>query len=199
MNTASILENYLLFIVLPLWIAVGAADWLCHRAAHIATTSGPKESAIHLLMLGEAGVPVLMGLFLEINGLIIAVMVAALILHEFTAYWDVTFAADHRTVTPLEQRIHDYLGAVPFMATSGVIILHWPQALSLVGLGSEDLDLTMAWKQDPLSTGYIAAILGAIAVFILVPYAEELLRGIRARRAAQGSHTKCGAPGRHAA
>ena len=182
MNTATILENYLLFIILPLWIAVGAADWLCHRAAQIDQTSGPKESVIHILMLGEAGVPVLMGLFLEINGLIIMIMVAALISHELTAYWDVRFATYHRVVTPIEQRIHDYLGAVPFMATSGVIILHWHETLSVVGLGPEKLHLALHWKQEPLSTAYVSAVLGAIVLFILVPYTEELLRGVRAAR-----------------
>jgi len=31
---------------------------LCHRASHIATTSGFKESLIHLIMLGEISIAV---------------------------------------------------------------------------------------------------------------------------------------------
>ena len=43
----------LLYFILPVWLAAGFADWLCHRAAHIETTSGAKESMLHLLMFAE--------------------------------------------------------------------------------------------------------------------------------------------------
>lgn len=53
----------LMYFVLPLWLVAGFADWLCHRATNIATTSGPKESVIHLLLFVEMAVPVLAALF----------------------------------------------------------------------------------------------------------------------------------------
>ena len=34
----------LMYFILPLWLAAGFADWLCHRATHIETTTGAKES-----------------------------------------------------------------------------------------------------------------------------------------------------------
>lgn len=182
METEDVLRAYLLYLVLPLWIGVGAADWLCHRIARIEYTSGVKESVIHAVMLAEAGLPVLLGLFFEINALIIAIMVIALFLHEITSYWDVSYAEQHRKVAPIEQRIHDYLGAVPFMATSFVLVLYWPQALALVGLGAETPRFSLAYKSAPLSGAYIATILCAIAIFILLPYAAELWRGFRAMR-----------------
>jgi len=40
----------LMYFVLPIWLLSGFADWLCHRATHIETTTGAKESLIHLLM-----------------------------------------------------------------------------------------------------------------------------------------------------
>lgn len=182
MDTQTALQFYLLFVILPLWLAVGAADWMCHRVARIERTTGPKESALHLLMLAEAGLPVLMGLFLEINGLIILIMIVALGLHELTSYWDVAYAAQNRTVTPIEQRVHDYLGAVPFMAVSFVLVLHWPQGLALLGIGRQELRIALEWKHEPLPLSYSLGILAAITLFVLVPYAEELWRGLRTTR-----------------
>jgi hypothetical protein len=44
----------LMYFVLPLWLIAGFADWLCHRASHIESTTGAKESLIHLLMFVES-------------------------------------------------------------------------------------------------------------------------------------------------
>src|SRR5947209_6728647 len=57
----------LMYVVLPMWLAAGFADYLCHRAAHIETTSGWKESLLHLLQFAEMAVPTLAAIFLEIN------------------------------------------------------------------------------------------------------------------------------------
>ncbi|RTL72881.1 MAG: diguanylate cyclase, partial [Hyphomicrobiales bacterium] len=65
----------LMYFVLPVWLVAGFADWLCHRATHIESTTGAKESLIHLLMFGEVGIPLLAAMFLEINALIIGVMI----------------------------------------------------------------------------------------------------------------------------
>jgi purine-cytosine permease-like protein len=67
----------LLYFVLPAWIAVGLADWFCHRASRIHETAEPIESAFHLVGLTQIGVPVLCGLFLETNALIIGRSVRA--------------------------------------------------------------------------------------------------------------------------
>jgi hypothetical protein len=40
MQTADTLRLLLMYVVLPLWLAAGFADYLCHRAARIAETSG---------------------------------------------------------------------------------------------------------------------------------------------------------------
>src|SRR5215204_3390807 len=99
----------LMYFILPLWLAAGFADWLCHRASNIATTSGPKESVLHLFQFAEMGVPVLAALFLEINTLIIAIMIVFLVLHEATAIWDVRYASATREVGPTEQHVHSFL------------------------------------------------------------------------------------------
>jgi hypothetical protein len=185
MDTAQFTETYLLFVVLPLWLAAGIVDWFCHRAAHIELNAGPRESLIHLLMLAEAAVPLLLALFFEISGLVLLVMIAGWLLHEVTSYWDVRYATAHRRVSAFEQRVHDYLGVVPFLALSLVFVLHWPQALALVGLGPEPMSWAVAWKRPPLPVGYVAGLLGAVAVFEVLPYLEELWRGLRARERRQ--------------
>jgi len=55
---AEVTRTVLMYFVLPLWLVAGFADYLCHRASHIATTSGFKESLIHLIMLGEISIAV---------------------------------------------------------------------------------------------------------------------------------------------
>jgi hypothetical protein len=56
-----------MYLIVPAWSIAGALDWLWHRQTKIETTSGPKESFMHLMMMAEAGIPVLAGLFLEVN------------------------------------------------------------------------------------------------------------------------------------
>jgi hypothetical protein len=172
----------LMYFILPLWLAAGFADWLCHRATHIETTTGAKESLIHLLMFAEIGLPLLAAMFLEINGLIIAVMLLAFFVHEATALWDVSYASTARTVTPIEQHVHSFLELIPLMALVSVVSRHWQQFLAVFGVGSEPLRTNLTWKSEPLPILYIASILGLILFFELVPYGEEFVRGLRANR-----------------
>jgi hypothetical protein len=83
---------------------------LCHRAASIATTSGWKDTLLHLLQLAEMAIPTLAGIFLEINALIIAIMIVCLIAHGATAICDVSYAYSTREVTPTEQHVHRFSG-----------------------------------------------------------------------------------------
>src|ERR671911_1644060 len=64
MQPAEIAQLMLMYFVLPLWLAAGFADYLCHRASDIEHTSGAKESLLHLLLFAEMGVPVLAAIFL---------------------------------------------------------------------------------------------------------------------------------------
>jgi hypothetical protein len=179
MAVEDVTRNYLLFVVLPLWVLVAAADYLCHRASAIERTSGLRETALHFLLLGEAGVAVLAGLFLEINALVLLFMLLALVVHELTAYWDVAYAATRREITPLEQRVHDYLGTIPFMAFSFVLVLHWDAAMLAFVTPADAANWSIALKQTPLPAGYVASLLAAILLFDLLPYLEELLRDLR--------------------
>ena len=172
-------RNFLLGFVLPLWLAAGLSDWLCHRHARIERNAGRAESAIHLLMLGEAAVPVVAGLFLEITSPVLLLMFAAVVVHGATALWDVSFAVKRREVTPVEQHVHSYLEMVPVMAAAFVAVLHWPEVRALFGFGRRSADWTIRRKRHPLPGGAVTALLAATVALELAPYLEEFWRARR--------------------
>jgi hypothetical protein len=182
MMQTTVIQNALLYFVLPLWVIAGFADYLCHRKADLEHTAGPKESVIHLLGFAVVGVPVLAGLFLEINAAVLLVMIAGFVFHEMITYWDVVYANATREVSPIEQHVHNYLALVPLIALILAAVLHWPQFVALVGVGSQAADFSFAWKQNPLPLGYIATLLTVIVLFDLFPFIEELWRGLKAKR-----------------
>ncbi|WFP75430.1 diguanylate cyclase [Mesorhizobium sp. WSM4906] len=170
----------LMYFVLPVWLIAGFADWLCHRATHIESTTGAKESLIHLLMFVEVGIPLLAAMFLEVNALIIAVMMIVFLVHEATAIWDVRYATTACTVSPVEQHVHSFLEMIPLMGLVSVVSLHWGQFLALFGFGPERARFGLAWKEQQLPVAYIATVMTVILLFELLPYVEEFFRGLRA-------------------
>jgi len=177
MGADEVLRVLLMYVVLPLWLAAGFADYLCHRATHIEETSGWKESLLHLAQFAEMGLPVLAALFLEITSAVILLMIVALILHQATAMWDVHYANQLREVMPIEQHVHSVLEMIPFAGFLMVIALHWNAFTALFGVGSADFSLTL--KSEPLPVAYIATMLGLTLLFEVLPYFEELVRGLR--------------------
>ena len=101
-DPALLVRYYLLYFILPLWILAGLADYFLHKRTKIEDNAGTKESILHALQLGEAGIPVVLGLLFDINALIMAVMLGAVVVHEATALWDVTYAHTRRYIGPLE-------------------------------------------------------------------------------------------------
>jgi len=179
---AMLAVNVLMYFVLPLWLLAGFADYLCHRAARIEHSTGAKESIIHLLMFAEMAVPTLSAIFLEINALVIAVMIATFILHEATALWDVSYANAVRGISPFEQHVHSFLEILPLMGLTIIVVLHWGQFLALFGLGDETARFTIALKSEPLPWTYVTVILSLVLLFEVLPYLEEFIRGLRANR-----------------
>jgi hypothetical protein len=169
-------HRYLLYVVFPVWLAAGFADYLFHRRTKIELTSGPRESLIHNLMMAETGIPVLMGMFFEVNALVLLIMASFFVAHEATAYWDVNYAETRRTVPPNEQHAHSFLEVNPFMALSMVVCLNWEQALALLGIGPERPELRLRPRRPPASRRYVLGILSAVGLLNALPYAEEFLR-----------------------
>jgi hypothetical protein len=173
------LRRYLLYFLLPLWMGAGLLDWFYHRRTKIEKTAGTHESMIHALMMSEAGFPLMVGLFLDVNALVLALMIVAFFLHEATAYWDVAYAEGLRNVTPNEQHVHSFLEVIPFMAVSFMICLHWDQFRALVGVGDEPARFELRPKHHPLSRRYTSGLLATVAATVALPYAEEFLRCYR--------------------
>jgi len=168
--------------LLPAWLAFGMADWICHRQSLIEQTSGWKESAWHLLLVAEAGVVIVPALFLHINALILAIALLAYLAHEITTNLDIAFAAPRRLITATEQRIHDFLSAMPFAALLMLIVSHGAQFAALFGMGSEPADFSIRWKDDPLPIWYLTTWLILSPINGLL-YLEEFLRCLKARKA----------------
>ncbi len=180
MDLENVIQGILLYFVLPLWVLVGAADALCHKICRIELTTGPLETVIHLLMAAEIGAAVLAALFLQINGAVLTFLAALWVLHEATSYWDLHYASSQRDIPPWEQRVHDFLTAVPLLALVLVSLLAWGQLLAIFGLGPEQFDGAIRFKDRPLSATYLVLFLGSTLFFNLIPYVFELMRGIAA-------------------
>jgi hypothetical protein len=182
MDTSQLTIAVLMYFALPLWLVAGFADYLCHRGSNIATTSGPKESMLHLLQFAEMAVGVLAALFLEINALVLLIMLVCFVLHEATALWDLSYASATRQVTPIEQHIHSFLEMTPLMGFVLIAILNWQQFLALFGLGNESAHFNLTLWSGPPSWTYVIVMMGLVLLFEVLPYLEELLRGLRANR-----------------
>lgn len=175
------ISRLLLGGVMPLWLGAGLADWYLHRRVGIEQAAGPRESLIHHLMFAETGVPVLLGLFCEVNAGVLATAYTAAGAHWATAYWDQAYAEERRRVSPVEQHVHSALEMSPVTAAFLLTALHWDQALALAGRGPSRPRFAIRLKRrDPLSPQARAILLTATAVFGVLPYAEELWRCWRA-------------------
>jgi hypothetical protein len=175
------LRAILMYVILPLWLAAGFADYLCHRASRIEITSGWRESLLHLAQFAEVALPILAALFFDINAGIILLMIICLFLHQITAMWDVRYATATREVKPIEQHVHSVLEMMPLTALLMIIALNMDAFFSLLRWSNAQFALVP--KVDPLPWTYLAIVLGATALFEVLPYLEELVRGARGRGA----------------
>lgn len=166
------------FVLLPLWIAAGLADYLCHRAARISENAGTPESLLHLLQFSLIGIPVTLAVFLKPNAGFFLLAAAFVLLHHLVAYIDVRYADGARGIAPREQMVHSFLEILPLAALLLLAAAEWPQALAAVGLGGEQA----VFRPQPrlISGPYAAAILAAAFLLNLLPYFEELWRCLRA-------------------
>ncbi|MFG2720198.1 diguanylate cyclase [Streptomyces sp. NPDC048416] len=175
-------RRFLLYGVLPLWVAPGVADWWMHRRTKIEETSGARESAVHALMMTEAGIPVAVGLLAKVNPLVLSLMGGAALAHGATALYDVSFATGRREVRPVEQHIHSFLEVLPLTAMAFVACLHPEAVRAAVRGGPGPDDWKLLPKEHPLPARYLAALGVTIALGVGLPYAEEMKRCLRARR-----------------
>ena len=175
---AEVTRNVLMYFVLPLWLFAGFADYLCHRASSIATTAGPRNRSStcscsrrwasrsrrpwgprgersrhprHDHLLGAARGDCGVGCILRPRQ-----------------------AGDHshRAVgaqlpgraSPLEPRAgrRTELG----------------QFLALFGFGTATPRFEIVWREPPLPWGYVLSVITAVMLLEVLPYLEELVRGL---------------------
>ncbi|HEU0095089.1 MAG TPA: hypothetical protein VFQ52_01445 [Rhizomicrobium sp.] len=173
--------DLLVYVVLPLWVLAGFADYLCHRASDMEHATGMRESLIHWLMVAEVGLPLGLAVFFRINALLLLVIIVCLIAHEITGYLDLKIAMATRKVTIFEHQVHSILEVIPLTAMLMIMALHWPQTQALFGFGKEAADFSLEPKQIP-RWGEIIPPAVVFALFVIAPYAEELWRGHVAKR-----------------
>jgi hypothetical protein len=176
-------RRYLTYVILPVWSVAGFLDWLWHRQTKIETTSGTKESIMHLIMMAEAGAPILTGLLLEMNAGALTLMGAGWLLHELTVFWDVHYTASRRKIFPREQNTHGYMQTIPFNILTTLAVLHPEQFLALVGMGPQKADFKLRPRKPPVPLKDFAAIVTCMGVVSGLPHLEELWRCYRAEKA----------------
>ena len=179
-SLATLAREFLVYAVVPLWIAGAFADWLCHRRSRIESTSGLPESALHALMLVELGVPTLLAVFFEINALVVACLLAGFVIHELTVYVDLRYASARRPITPGEQMVHSLLEGLPVVAAVLVFLLNGEAVLSLFGRSRWPAEFELHLEPPPLPLAGLAAFAAAGLLFVLLPAVEELWRCWRA-------------------
>lgn len=178
MQIPELLLNSIIYFFIPLWLVAGFGDWICHRLTRISETSGIKESLLHLIMLGEIGLPLMASLLMEINALVFVLMVAGFLLHEVTIWWDLHYAQSKRLILPSEQMIHSFQEIIPLILLILLGFLHWDQFAALMTL-SADADFTPHWKLHPLPFWYLICLFLCSCLLVVFPFMEETWRCYR--------------------
>lgn len=176
MREAAILG--LLGLFLPAWIFFGLSDWHYHRKSDIAHTSGWRESGLHLVLTGQAGGAVLLAMFFDVTTLVLALLILAYVAHEITTSLDVGYAAPRRAVVAHEQRVHDYLTAIPLTALFAVGVSH-PEAWRWLADANQSPDWDLRLRNELPPVWYLAAFLTGSLVNAGA-YLEEFIRCWRA-------------------
>lgn len=172
---SALIEVFIMYIVLPTWIAAGVADWWTHRRSRIQETSGWLESFLHIALVVQMGIPIIAALFLDINAAFFILTGVSLVIHQITIYIDLKYASSRRYISPLEQMIHGAQEGIPYAATMLLAVLYWEQFTAIFGLGKVSPVYTFIIKENLPSLNYILGVLIAGAAVLLL-FIEELIR-----------------------
>jgi hypothetical protein len=179
--TAHLLERLLLGALLPVWMLAGLADWACHRRERIEDSAGWKESALHLLMIGELGLAVVLVLWCQVTATVLMLVLAACVLHEITLWCDLTYASTRRVIPPIEQWVHGLQMGLPWLGLLTLCIAHRAQTLAILGLGSDSPDWSLRWRDPPVPAEAKAVVLVGALLLVVLPFLQEWQR-CRAKR-----------------
>ncbi len=178
-STNQLLINLILYGLLPLWGITGLIDWYCHRATHIETTSGLKESLIHSAMGIQLGIPILITILFYVNVSVLLICIAAWLMHEFIAHWDVHYSAPKRHISIWEVHVHNYMATVPLYLLMLIVVMNWEMFMNLVTLNWEGHMQLQRMEKAHGSPTYINWYLAFMGVTCVLPYIEENFRCFR--------------------
>jgi hypothetical protein len=170
----------LLYLVLPVWMLAGFADFACHRVMRIENSAGVRESLLHLLMLGELGIAILAPLLFEPTAAVLVLMLAASLAHEVTTCVDLAYAQARRPIPWFEQWVHGLQQALPWAWMTGWALLAAPQALALLGLGEVPPDWRLQLN-SPLPVTYLLLVVAGSLLLVWGPFLYECWRCLQAR------------------
>jgi hypothetical protein len=175
------LLNFIWCVLFPLWLLAGVGDYLCHRRTRIELNSGRYESMLHLAEALQLALPLLAVLFLRINALVLAVVMATMVVHTATAYWDLHYTTGKRFIPAIEQVVHAVLLLVPLFSAALLAMMYWTEFLTLLGLERTPDAWAVQLKPDPVRPAYLGLILGCTFVLNFLPLLEEVFRTSRTR------------------
>jgi len=177
LDSASIVLNILLYVLLPLWGVAGLIDWFCHKATNIEETSGLHEALVHVLMGFQVGIPVFLALTFEVNVLVLILCFLALLMHEVVAHYDVHYASPRREISIWEVHAHNYLATLPFFILLLIIVRRWETFVDLITFNWAG-NMALEPRQEALGVngGYALTYFITMGIFITGPYFFEVLR-----------------------
>ena len=181
-DTRILLINLILYGLLPMWGITGFIDWWCHRVSRIETTSGLKESLTHSLMGIQLGIPIVLGLFFQINVLILLISIVVLLSHAFVAHWDVRYSTPLRHISAWETHVHAYMATIPLFLLLLIVIINWEVAVKMVTFDWQGEFSFTSTGNLQVTSNYRRGYLIFMGVFCVFPYIEENLRCFRAAR-----------------
>jgi hypothetical protein len=169
MELHSLLVTLLVGILYPLWLMAGFVDYLCHRRTRIESTSGTRESLLHVAQFAILGVALLLATCLVMTPLPFAAIVTAVVVHTALSYIDVSYTESRRRISPLEQHAHGFLDVLPIVVVCLLAILYWESLRSHRWMAIIPTELS--------PTAWLAV--GSYFVLAGVPVFEELARTLR--------------------
>lgn len=170
-------ETLYLFLLLPLWLAAGVADQLCHRIQRLEHSAGLPEGLLHLLMALQMAVLAGGVLLLQPSVGSLALMLAACVAHEATTWVDLAHAEPRRRVPWYEQAVHGWQQLLPWVVFGSYLALE--EATTPV-LGRSVWGLQL--KQPLLPLAWLAPALAGTAALGLGPVVVEVWRCWRVRQ-----------------
>jgi hypothetical protein len=160
-------------VVFPLWVAMGLADWACHRATRIEVTSGWRENLFHWLLFAQMGLGIAAVVLFEVNGAVLLFGAIVFLAHELTVWAELRYTVPRRKVRPIEQMVHSFMELLPLVSLAVLAAMAWDK-LDEFGL-----------RWQPLPVRYLLAGGAAVLLLNVLPLLEEAWRCWGARRATQ--------------